>query len=307
MNELESRPLSGAHAAYAYRNGVLAHVSQVERGSACSCFCVACNGRLIAKKGPKRIHHFAHAGGLECVGGAETALHLAAKEAIRGLANIYVPPYRFSRSTRLRNGTVVTTQAMVEPATGGQVDISSVALEAVIGNIRADALIQCRSRQLILEVVVTHGVNHAKEKKLRAINLPAIALNLNAQDGLLSQPQLAKLIAKGRENKAWIFHPSQRDLEAKHFLRCRTTASRERAQRAALERKRLERTRKWRSRDKNAPITWSARGHKDRHLPPRPRGSMTELEWDRWANTYFKQNGVWPPIDAVRRQGGSSN
>ena len=307
MNEFKSRPLSEAHAAYAYRNGVLAHVSQVERGSACSCFCVACNGRLIAKKGPKRIHHFAHASGLECLGGAETALHLAAKEAIRGLENIYVPPYRFSRSTRLRSGTVVITQAMVEPATGGRVDISSVALEAALGGIRADALIQCRSRQLILEVVVTNGVNHEKERKLRAINLPAIALNLNAQDGLLSQPQLSKLIAESRENKAWIFHPSQRDLEANHFLKCRATASRERAQRAAVERKRLERTRTWRSRDKNAPIAWSTRGQKDRHLLPGPRGSMTELEWDRWANRYFMQHGVWPPIDAVRRRGGSSN
>ena len=45
---------------YADRNGDLVHVSQTTRGLACGCICIECGGRLIARKGQKTTHHFAH-------------------------------------------------------------------------------------------------------------------------------------------------------------------------------------------------------------------------------------------------------
>ena len=61
-------------------NGNFVHIDQVANGLACDCFCPSCKERLIAKNGGmKRIHHFAHASGVDCDKAYETMLHQLAK------------------------------------------------------------------------------------------------------------------------------------------------------------------------------------------------------------------------------------
>ena len=72
---------SGGQITYGLHSGDLVHITEVERGLACGCICPCCENQLIARKGPIVAHHFAHAGE-NCEGGAETALHLAAKEIL---------------------------------------------------------------------------------------------------------------------------------------------------------------------------------------------------------------------------------
>lgn len=73
-----------------YHNGLLIYaidsqnnlvsVDNVAKGLACNCYCPACKERLVAKNGgTKRIHHFAHASGVDCEGAYETMLHQLAK------------------------------------------------------------------------------------------------------------------------------------------------------------------------------------------------------------------------------------
>jgi len=58
----------------------LVSVDDVAKGLACNCYCPACKERLVAKNGGnKRIHHFAHASGVDCEGAYETMLHRLAK------------------------------------------------------------------------------------------------------------------------------------------------------------------------------------------------------------------------------------
>lgn len=45
---------------YGLKDGRLVHVQDVEKGLKCGCICPTCKVNLIAKKGYKRIHHFAH-------------------------------------------------------------------------------------------------------------------------------------------------------------------------------------------------------------------------------------------------------
>ena len=62
----------------------LKHIDAVENGMACGCVCPCCKERLMAKHGgTKRMHHFAHASGVDCEGAYETMLHLLAKERIQ--------------------------------------------------------------------------------------------------------------------------------------------------------------------------------------------------------------------------------
>ncbi|WHY77279.1 competence protein CoiA family protein [Neobacillus sp. WH10] len=60
---------------YGLKDGKLVHISDVEKGLKCECVCPACNHPLIARKGEKTAHHFAHYNGSECAKSVETALH----------------------------------------------------------------------------------------------------------------------------------------------------------------------------------------------------------------------------------------
>lgn len=79
------------HLLYGIRNNKLVHISEVEKGIKCDCTCPACKGRLIAKKGNKVIHHFAHYNADECEYGYQTSLHLAAKEILLNAKEIFIP------------------------------------------------------------------------------------------------------------------------------------------------------------------------------------------------------------------------
>ena len=55
----------------------LIHIDSVSTGLACKCFCPHCKSELVAKNGGSRkVHHFAHANGSDCVGAIESALHI---------------------------------------------------------------------------------------------------------------------------------------------------------------------------------------------------------------------------------------
>ena len=81
------------HPIYAFRNGNIVGIDDdnVVSGLACNCICPQCGGRLVAKKGQKVIHHFAHHVKQDCTYGYQTSLHLLAKEILDEADEIYVP------------------------------------------------------------------------------------------------------------------------------------------------------------------------------------------------------------------------
>lgn len=105
--------------AYACKNGQLVHVSTVERGLKCGCYCPNCRNPVIARKGIKRAYHFAHTRGTECMGAAETVLHLLAKEIVEELSSISIPEYRYKREKSLHSGIRIQHEQLL--AKGGEV------------------------------------------------------------------------------------------------------------------------------------------------------------------------------------------
>ena len=89
MKQLKQKP----YLTYALdTNGKLVHVDCVPRGLACKCLCPHCKSELVAKNGGNRkVHHFAHVNGSDCVGAIESALHKMAKDILQEHKLIMLP------------------------------------------------------------------------------------------------------------------------------------------------------------------------------------------------------------------------
>ncbi len=96
------------HLLFALRGGQWTGIRSVASGLACGCVCPACDAALVAKKGHKQQHHFAHARGAICTGGLETALHRLAKAALVAQRGLMLPAVE------------VYNKGMVQPAQWAQ-------------------------------------------------------------------------------------------------------------------------------------------------------------------------------------------
>jgi len=76
---------------YGIKCGKLVHISEVESGLACGCVCPSCDAQLVARKGAKVVHHFAHHSTYPCEYALETALHIAAKDILNDQKRIILP------------------------------------------------------------------------------------------------------------------------------------------------------------------------------------------------------------------------
>lgn len=168
---------------YFARNGggQLVDVQQVSRGLACACRCVACGGPLVAKQGTKVTWHFAHAQPSHLRSCGETALHIAAKDALTRLATIEVPAASFSLpSLRDSVGRELTVQAS---APRQDAAVITAELEAQrdgpAGAVRLDGLLATKLGAIGIEIRVTHAVDDVKTAKLAALNLPVVEIDLS--------------------------------------------------------------------------------------------------------------------------------
>lgn len=207
------------------KNGDIVSVADVERGLACNCICPACKEVLIAKQGDVRVWHFAHASGTECLGGAESALHLAAKHLIEKWHGMMMPEIRARKSFQLHDRREATEDVCIGAT---WIDFEQVSLEESIGAIRPDLIAQIGATRYLIEIAVTHFVDHEKRSAIEMIGLPAleISLNLMGRD-ILDWAALEEAVIHGTTFKAWLFHPVLKDLEALALDKAATAASKQ--------------------------------------------------------------------------------
>ncbi|MBN2601042.1 MAG: hypothetical protein JXR87_03500 [Candidatus Marinimicrobia bacterium] len=77
-NSSEKKQKSQVKVPYAEKDGRLVHISTVARGLKCNAVCPVCKIAVVARKGEKIRHHFAHYPGANC--STETVLHYIAKQ-----------------------------------------------------------------------------------------------------------------------------------------------------------------------------------------------------------------------------------
>ena len=173
---------------YALRSGQLVSIDDVERGLQCNCVCPSCGAALIARKGDKREHHFAHYGETNCSGGVETALHLLAKNLLCSNRTIFVP------------GTDSRSEGSVKTYLNAELecrDYSSFIPDIVLKN---------ETEVLGIEILVTHAVDEDKTEKIRAAQLPTIEIDLSDQLDHYNEGTVMAAILSGEQTE-WIYNP----------------------------------------------------------------------------------------------------
>ena len=190
--------------------GELVSVREVERGRACNCCCPGCGEVVIARQGEVRTWHFAHESGADCEGGAESALHLAAKQIIEREAIVMAPAVEATAHRTLPDGRWGSGTASL-PAS--HLSLRSVQLEAPLGAIRPDVLAHSDVGPLIVEIAVTHPVDQQKASLLEQTGIAAMEIELIPD--LFQEwtwESLKEAVINDPLNRHWIYHPEMAGL-----------------------------------------------------------------------------------------------
>lgn len=187
------------------RGGALVHVDDVERGKACKCQCPACGADLIAKKGSKNAHHFAHVSA-DCGAGAQTALHMFAKDVIASAGELLLPAVVFKKRSTSRAWPVHEMQ---------RIRADEVRLEARVGRMVPDVLLTVKGQQLLVEVCVTHAVDDIKLAKIRDHKVSALEITLGHLPRELPLEQLRNAILYDETNREWLHNRAERKAGAR--------------------------------------------------------------------------------------------
>ena len=181
---------------WALCEGELVHVSEVDSGLACNCRCPVCDSRLVARKGEILVHHFAHYE-QDCATGAESALHLAAKNIIvshRGLAIDDFGERVFISFADVRDEVVYAA----ENGSRYQVDLEARTKSG---------------RRCLIEICVTHAVDETKTAFFREMNLPLLEIVLDRSLHFHSREEFADYLLH-RAPQTWLHNPKRTRLDS---------------------------------------------------------------------------------------------
>lgn len=170
---------------WARKGGMIVHVSQVVSGAACECVCDKCGQALIAKKGRRRTHHFAHESA-DCHGNQESLMHLAAKDIICREKTLVMPDER---------GDV-------------EVTFDRMAVEQRVGPYCADLVGFQGHRQYIIEIAVTHRCEPEKVQHFRSEGLDALEIYVDAKRDFMSTEEFERHVLS-EASRTWISNPAQ--------------------------------------------------------------------------------------------------
>lgn len=198
---------------YALKDGVLTHISNVESGLKCDCICPGCGERLIAKKGNKMTHHFAHKANSECLSGYQTSLHLLAKDILLEEKRILLPKVEihFNDHGGSYKEVLISDEVLIE--------IDNVVLEKKQGEIIPDVIAYCAGKKFYIEIYVTHKIDDNKKKKIIQEDVSTIEIDLSEIDRYISKEMLKDILLKQSKQKQWIYN-SVENQWYKKFINC---------------------------------------------------------------------------------------
>lgn len=191
---------------YGLKEGKLVHISAVDSGlhKDITCICSSCNITLIARKGKKMKHHFAHTA--ECLSpdtALESLLHLLVKEVLEEGKTLKLPN---------KNKYAIFLDDKFPTCKFDSVNLEKkISLEGSSRYIVADVVGYKNDYPLIIEVFVTHKVNKQKKDLIREINIPAIEIDFSGFTYDTTKEEIEKVLADASGSK-WIYYPIRQQL-----------------------------------------------------------------------------------------------
>lgn len=186
---------------YGLKDGEGVYIDEVESGLKCGCVCPACGDALVAKKGPKMMHHFAHHSALDCEHGYESALHLAAKDILSKAKRMKIPPVKWN--DRTSKHIYFRLDKITESK---EITIDKVELESNFGDIVPDIVIYSGGKKMFVEIYVTHGVDDEKLRKLKEADISTIQIDLSHKKDIVTKDELEELLLNGINEKEWLYN-----------------------------------------------------------------------------------------------------
>ncbi len=182
---------------YALRGADIVHIDDVERGIKCNCTCPGCGKPLIARKGQKNIHHFAHQSAT-CEYGYESSLHLAAKEILSNVKALTLPPtYTFFQHAHSGTDPLLEAKA---------ISIDHVELEKHFESVIPDIVVYSNGKKLFVEIYVTHKIDEDKRKKIEGLGISTIEIDLSSIEETITREELSVLLQDDCPEKKWIYN-----------------------------------------------------------------------------------------------------
>lgn len=188
---------------FGIKNGELVHISIVPSGLACECYCPCCEAKLIARKGEKNAHGFAHYQADECEHGLETALHLAAKKVLENASQITLPELMIEEQV---SNTVLTKKDSAIVCEQQTVHIDYVILETPLKSIIPDVIAYIYDMPILLEIAVTHFVDKEKLNKIRNLGISCIEIDLRDVARNADLETIYSIVVDSVKEKKWLFH-----------------------------------------------------------------------------------------------------
>ncbi len=188
---------------YGLKEGHLLRINQVSRGLTCDCICPFCYNPLVAKKGSRNQHHFAHYKGTDCGYALESALHLRAKELFIQHRYLMLPS--------------VKLHGQRQPIYGPhRIHFKKVYLENYLEGIIPDIILETEHKRLLVEIKVSHGSQLKKIRRLQKLKLAAIEIDAlaiyQAVSGLgqqWSDDAFSRYLLDGTAHKSWLYNPQK--------------------------------------------------------------------------------------------------
>lgn len=123
------------------------------------------------------MHHFAHKSGATCEYGYETSLHLAAKEILSKTKEITIPAVYVHFPDSLKKDELICESK--------KITLDHIEVEHRLENIIPDLIVHSRNKVLLIEIYATHAIDETKLKKIKALNISTIEINLKKSIVLL--------------------------------------------------------------------------------------------------------------------------
>ena len=180
------------------KNDKLTHISDVESGLKCGCICPSCKGKLVARKGKIKIHHFAHLD-KDCGKAGETILHLRCKDIIQETKTFMLPivnaPWFYDNVYSYGIHGFRYSNAML-------LKVENVYAEKKIKNFIPDLILEVKGKKLLVEIVVTSDISEEKLEKIKNLGIATVKVNLKHKKWRdISDKELRRILCEDAGDK----------------------------------------------------------------------------------------------------------